>query len=102
MQDEERVEKDILNILYRQYKHRTDHVEGPLEDMMRWRISFYDLVAIVKKYDEALGRNESVLHRTIDGMKEKGLLTTEGGYWIKLKKPGIERIRMTLEETMPF
>ena len=48
MQDEERVEKDILKILYRQYKQRTDYVEGPLEDMMRWRISYYDLVTSIR------------------------------------------------------
>jgi len=35
-------------------------------------------------------------------MKEKGLLTTEGGYWIKLKKPDIEKIRIAIEESMPF
>jgi hypothetical protein len=102
MQDEERVEKDILRILYRQYKQRVDYTEGPLEDMLRWRISYYDLVTIIKKYDEALGRNESVLHRAIDGMKEQGLLTTEGGYWVKLKQPGIEKIRIAIEESMPF
>jgi hypothetical protein len=102
VQDEERIEKDIFKILYHQYRERVDYAEGPLEDMMRWRISSYDLVNAIKKYDESLGRNESVLHRTIDGMKEKGLLATEGGYWIKLLKPGIERIRLTLEESMPF
>lgn len=65
-------------------------------------------VRVSKPYDQLrgvwrkTGRNESVLDRAIDGMKEKGLLTTEGGYWVALKQPGIEKIRMTLDETMLF
>ena len=65
-------------------------------------------VRVSKPYDQPhgvwrkTGRNESVLDRAIDGMKEKGLLTTEGGYWVKLKQPGIEKIRIAIEESMPF